>query len=284
MLENQPSHTALATAYLRAAHQLLDKSPHLFEDPLALAVLGEGASKRILDAVDRYRSPEATALRSHVVVRSRFSEDKLAEAVKRGIDCYVIVGAGLDTFAFRQPTWSRSIKIVEIDHPNTQRFKRAILAKAGITIPENVTFIETDLSKESLLDALNRGQISSDRPTFFSWLGVTMYITGDAIDRVLCAMGTFAAGSEVVLTFMTPPNGAVRPSAEAAAKLASLAVAAGEPFISYLEPADVENKFRQAGFSTSYILSPEETKTRYFSKLDSNLPPPNRVSIAGAIR
>lgn len=283
MLENQPSHTALATAYLRAAHQLIDKPPRLLEDPLALAVLGEGSSKRILDAVDRYRSPEATALRSHVVVRSRFTEDKLAEAVKRGIGCYVIVGAGLDTFAFRQPAWARLIKIVEIDHPNTQRFKRSILAKSGISIPDNVTFIETDLSKESLLDALSRERINRDRPTFFSWLGVTMYISGDAIDRVLQAMGTFATRSEVVLTFMTPPNDAVRQSAEAASKLASLAVAAGEPFLSYLQPTDVENKFRQAGFLTSYFLSPEETKARYFSTPECDLPPPLLVSIAGAI-
>lgn len=284
MLENQPSHTALATAYLRAAHQLLDKSPHLLEDPLALAVLGEGSSKRILDATDRYRSPEATMLRSHVVLRSRFAEDRLAEAVKRGIDYYVIVGAGLDTFAFRQPAWARSLKIVEIDHPNTQRFKRSVLAKSGINIPGNLTFIESDLSNESLLDGLGREGVASDRSIFFSWLGVTMYITGEAIDRVLHAMATFTPGSEVVLTFMPPPTVIPGPSAEAAAKLASLAGAAGEPFVSYLQPTEVEDKFRQAGFSTIYFLTPEEAKTRYFEPINSDLPPPNRMSVAGALR
>ncbi len=284
MLPNQPSRTALATGYLRAAHQLLDPPPRLLEDPLAVAVLGEGAADRIQSEVARYNSMEARSLRSHVVLRSRFTEDRLAEAVTRGVSQYVVLGAGLDTFAFRQPAWVTNLSIIEIDHPNTQRFKRTSLEKAGIPTPPNVTFVESDFNRDSLLDDLTREGVSSSRPTFFSWLGVSMYVTGEVIDRTLKALGIFARGSEVVLTFMPPPPKEVNPSSEAVAKLASLAQASGEPFISFLHSAEIDDKLRRAGFSTVYILTPEEARARYYSAPTSYLPPPRAATIASGIR
>lgn len=283
MLPNQPSRTARATGYLRAAHQLLERPPRLLEDPLALAVLGEGAADRIQAEAARYHSVEARALRSHVVLRSRFAEDRLAEAVRRGVAHYVVLGAGLDTFAFRQPDWARSIRIVEIDHPTTQQFKRAMLAKAGLELPANVTFIESDFNEASLLDDLNRHDVVCGRPTFFSWLGVTMYIPDASIDRTLQALGTFVSGSEIVLSFMPPPVAVPESSNEAAAKLAALANATGEPFVSYLQPAEVEHKLRRAGFPQVYLLAPEDAHTRYPACFSADFPPPRRTTIASGI-
>jgi methyltransferase (TIGR00027 family) len=284
MLDKQPSRTAVATAYLRAAHQLLDAPPRVLEDPLAVSVLGEGASDRIRNDEARYRSTGAQALRAHVVLRTRFAEDRLAEAVKRGIGQYVLLGAGLDTFAFRQPPWARSLRIVEIDHPDTQSFKLAMLSQARVEVPSNVSFGAIDFDRESLLDGLRRHGVLPNQPTFFSWLGVTMYLAEASIDRALQSMGTFAAGSELVLSFLEPGDERQAPTAPSSAPLASRVAAAGEPFVSYLYPEMVEAKLRQAGFATVRFLAPDEAKTLYFSPQSPDLPPPSRTGLAWATR
>ena len=282
MLDSQPSRTALATAYLRAAHQVLDAVPHVLEDSLAVSVLGKDALKRIHDTEAKYRSPSAQELRAHVVLRSRFAEDRLAEAVKRGVSQYVLLGAGLDTFAFRQPTWAKSLRIVELDHPNTQSFKLSKLSLAGITAPSNVSFGAIDFDRESLIEGLGCLGVIIDKPTFFSWLGVTMYLTEKAIDSALQSMGTFAAGSEIVLTFLEPPD--QHPSARSSVRLASIVADAGEPFVSFLTQSNIENKLRLAGFFRVNFLTVDQAKTRYFSIQPSNLQPPSRTGLVCAIR
>jgi O-methyltransferase involved in polyketide biosynthesis len=117
MNDQKASRTALGTAHLRAAHQLLDAAPRILEDSIAVRLLGEGAGQKICESAEHYRNPAAAGLRSHVVLRSRFAEDRLAAAVPKGVKQYVILGAGFDTFAFRQPDWAKSLKIFEIDHP-----------------------------------------------------------------------------------------------------------------------------------------------------------------------
>jgi methyltransferase (TIGR00027 family) len=284
MLASQPSRTALATAYLRAAHQLLDAPPRVLEDPFAVLVLGEGASDRIRNDAARYRSPGAQALRAHVVLRARFAEDRLAQAVNGGVGQYVLLGAGLDTFAFRQPAWARSLRIVEIDHPDTQSFKLAMLSKARVDVPSNVRFGAIDFGRESLLDGLKRHGVLPDQPTFFSWLGVTMYLTEVSIDRALDSMGTFAAGSELVLTFLQPGDELPAPALPSSDRLASQVAAAGEPFVSYLRPGSVETKLRQAGFTTVRFLEPDDAKALYFSPQSPDLAPPARTGLAWAAR
>src|ERR1019366_5126673 len=111
MNNQKASRTALGTAYLRAAHQLLDAAPKILDDPIAVRLLGEDASRKICESAERYQKPEAKALRSHVVLRSRFAEDRLAAAVQRGVSQYVILGAGFDTFALRQPQWANSLEV-----------------------------------------------------------------------------------------------------------------------------------------------------------------------------
>jgi len=284
VLDSQPSRTALATAYLRAAHQLLDAPPHVLEDPLAVSVLGDGAPDRIGNDAARHRSPGARALRARVVLRTRFAEDRLAQAVARGVCQYVLLGAGLDTFAFRQPSWAKSLRIVEIDHPDTQGFKLAMLARAHIEAPSNVTFGVIDFERESLLEGLGRHGVLPSQPTFFSWLGVTMYLSEASIDRALQSMGAFAAGSELVLTFLEPPDERPATAARSLHRLAARVAAAGEPFTSYLSPANVESKLRHAGFASVGFLTPEEAESLYFSPPSPDLPPPAATGIAYAIR
>ena len=280
----EASRTALGTAYLRAAHQLLDAPPRVLEDPVAVRLLGKDASQNIWEAVKRYRSPETSALRSHVVLRSRFAEDRLAAAVQRGVSQYVILGAGFDTFAFRQPDWAKSLKIFEIDHRDTQLVKRSFLTKASLDLPANVRFAQIDFEHESLLEGLCRHHVSVEEPTFFSWLGVTVYLKEAAIDAALKSMAAYPSGSEVVLTFKQPIVKTTGRAVEAARKLAENVASVGEPFVSFFEPKAMEAKLLSAGFSKVEFLDLETADTRYFASRPADLPRPRHINIVSGIR
>jgi methyltransferase (TIGR00027 family) len=277
MSDYKASHTALGTAYLRAVHQLLEAKPLLFDDPVALPLLGSEGLKLIQDTMDNYRSPEMSELRTHVVLRSRFTEDRLAAAVSRGITQYVILGAGFDTFALRQPSWAQKLKIIEVDHSGTQSVKRSYIDKAGLTMPGNAVFADIDFEHESLRDGLLRYNISMDQPTFFSWLGVTMYLKEDAIDAVLSSVAMFPAKSEIVLTFRRSPDESPSPLSQSVANL-------GEPWVSFFEPDELEAKMRGTGFSKVEFLTPAIAEARYFRQRPQDLPVPNQINILCAVR
>jgi methyltransferase (TIGR00027 family) len=277
MSDRNASRTALGTAYMRAAHQLLDASPHILEDPLVVMLLGLAAVQRISDTAESYHTPERRALRAHVVLRSRFAEDRLAAALHRGVTQYVVLGAGFDTFALRRPAWAQLLQILEVDQEATQDMKRSQIAAAGLAMPENAHFATIDFEHESLRDGLQRYPISLDDPTFFSWLGVTMYLNEDAIDGVLQSVAAFPVGSEIVLTFALPPDDGRSPFDQRATCL-------GEPWISYFKPDALEAKLRGTGFSTVEFLSPSEAEARYFRQRPKDLPIPKRTNIVCAIR
>jgi methyltransferase (TIGR00027 family) len=277
MIDYKASHTALGTAYLRAAHQLLDAQPLLFDDPVALPLLGSKAIKLIQNTADNYRIPEMLALRAHVVLRSRFTEDRLAAAVSRGITQYVILGAGFDTFAIRQPQWAKNLNIIEVDHAGTQTMKHSHIAAAGLAMPGNVVFADIDFENESLHGGLLRYGVSMKEPSFFSWLGVTMYLKEDAIDAVLRSVAMFPSGSEIVLTFLTQSSG---PPSSLSQRVANL----GEPWVSCFEPDALEAKLLGAGFSKVEFLTPEEVETRYFRQRPKDLPVPKKINILCAVK
>ncbi|MDR3526537.1 MAG: class I SAM-dependent methyltransferase [Rhizomicrobium sp.] len=174
MQDRQASRTALGVAYIRAAHQLLDRQPLLFPDPIALKLLGPDASDAIHGMIERHQNPYGKGLRSHVCLRSRYAEDKLADEVRAGARWYVMVGAGFDTFAYRQPAWAAPLNIVEIDHPATQQAKRQMLAAAKMALPDNLAFASVDFTTEDLAHVLGRLGIPATDRVVFSWLGVTM--------------------------------------------------------------------------------------------------------------
>jgi methyltransferase (TIGR00027 family) len=274
MSQKTASRTALATAYMRAAHQLLDPPPRILEDPAALAVLGADAGQRIRESEERWQSPEGQALRAHMVLRSRFAEDRLAAAVGRGVMQYVILGAGFDTFALRQPPWAQRLRILEVDHAGTQELKRSHLAAAGLVMPSNAGFATIDFERESLRDGLLRHGIEPSTRTFFSWLGVTMYLPKDAIDAVLRSVAQFAEGSEIVLTFASASN-----TPQVIAERAALV---GEPWLTFFEPAQMCDELRAAGFTAVDLLTPAAAGERYFR--GSSLPTPQRTTIVAAVR
>jgi len=274
---SQTSRTALGTAYLRAAHQILDAPPRILDDPFAVPLLGAAAAQRITDQAAAYRTPERRALRAHVVLRSRFAEDRLAASASRGATQYVILGAGFDTFALRQPAWAGQLKIVEVDHSATQDLKRTYLADAGFVIPKNVVFAGIDFETESLRHCLRRHGVALNEPTFFAWLGVTMYLKEDAIDAVLSTVAAFPSESEIVLTF-TQRRG------DSPSALAQRAASLGEPWVSYFEPPALEAKLRSAGFSSVEFLSPAEAEARYFRDRPQDLPVPAKINIVRAVR
>lgn len=284
MTGRDASLTALVTAYIRAAHQLFDAQPLILDDPVAVSLLGADAETQIRQALERHQTPEARVLRAHVVLRSRFAEDRLAAAVLRGITQYVILGAGFDTFAFRQPQWAKKLKIIEIDHPGTQAMKRSKLSAGGFAMPENLVFADVDFEKESLHDGLCRHRISIAEPTFFSWLGVTMYIQEDAIEAVLKTVAAFPESSEIVLTFIQPPTSLSDEEKKSYSRLVQSVASAGEPFVSYFEPDALEAKLRSLCFSKMVFLSPADAQARYFQQRPNDLPWPKVTNIVSAIR
>lgn len=278
MQDEKASRTAIVTAYLRAAHQIIDSGPRVLDDPIALKILGAGAEERILSNKDRYLSPEAKALRAHVVLRSRYAEDRLGVSIERGISQYVLVGAGFDTFALRQPHWAAGLRIIEADHPDTQRNKLSRIMDAGIPVPGNVVFVGIDFEQETLREGLSRASVRTDEPTFFSWLGVTMYLTEGAIDSTLRYMAAFPGKSEAVVTFLQRPP----VQSMTSQKLADRASDSGEPFISYFTCEEFKEKLLAAGFSKTHFLT-KELSAPFFPENLSSLSNPGRVGIVSAV-
>lgn len=223
MIENQVSLTSIMTAYVRAFHSMND-TPKIFDDPLAYQLIPE--ERRILieqgfakalqfdDSGNAVSNPDKmTALRfllqtmglPNVVSRSRYTEDNLEQAVKQGIKQYVILGAGLDSFAFRRSDLAGELQVFEVDHPATQAYKRHRLAELLWKIPPNLHFVPIDFSKENVAEALKGFSFDSQTKSFFSWLGVTMYLTRDDVFTTLRSIAEVAPrGSIVVFDYFVP--------------------------------------------------------------------------------
>jgi methyltransferase (TIGR00027 family) len=195
---------------------------------------------------------------------------------------YVILGAGLDTFAYRQPAWARELRIFEIDRPAMQEQKKERLSLSRVFVPDNVIFASIDFEREKLAGRLTKNGLDLGKPTFFSWLGVTMYLTEEAIFDVLRDVARFPKGSEIVFTFAPLPTGEGVID-EAQQRLAELAASVGEPWQTYFDPDDLAARLRAQGFSRVELIEPSEAAARYFSARNDNLPPPRRRSIVSAV-
>ncbi|HYL29284.1 MAG TPA: class I SAM-dependent methyltransferase, partial [Gemmatimonadales bacterium] len=205
MNEDRPSLTARSVARHRAAHQILDRPPVL-ADALALRILEPEDRAAIEADPTRFeRSPIAPYLRAFLAARSHFTEERLAEAVARGLRRYVVLGAGLDTFAYRNPHRGAGLRVFEVDHPATQNWKRALLDRAGIAVPPEVTFVPVDFERDSLADRLREAGLDRDSPVFFAWLGVSMYLTGEAFESTVRSAAAYAAGSAIAFDYALSP-------------------------------------------------------------------------------
>ena len=245
MLEREPSRTAFAAAAYRAVHQVSEGS-YLFKDPLAVAILGVDPEALRTDAA---AGDDRRGIRWFVVARSVIAEGALKRGVEeRGVTQLVVLGAGLDTFAYRNPFEGR-LHVFEVDHPATQAWKRRRLQEAGIPIPESLTYAPIDFERENLTDQLAAAGLDPDIRTFFSWLGVVPYLTKEAIAATLAQIAAHPGGAEVVFDY-SEPREAIDPElrahhAERAARVAAI----GEPFLSFFDPAELHAQLRALGFT-----------------------------------
>ncbi len=210
MIASQPSRTALRVALRRAAHQVHDAKPLVFDDPLAVRILGPEYAAEIARTPDSRKRPFSAGLRAFMVARARLAEDALAERYAHaGVRQYLVLGAGLDTFAYRQPY--PGLRVFEVDHPATQAWKRDMLAAAGIAVPETLRLVAVDFERDSLEDRLRLAGFRFDQPAMTAWLGVVPYLTAEAFRATAGLLGRFAPGSGVLFDY-TLPRGGRRPA------------------------------------------------------------------------
>jgi methyltransferase (TIGR00027 family) len=265
MKEGKPSVTAMQCAVGRAYHQVFD-SPLIFEDPLAVRILGPQARGK-LEATGAQAAHTPRFLnRSVPVVRARYAEDALAAAAERGIRQYVILGAGLDTFAYRSPL-AAGMRIFEVDHPATQQTKRQLLANAGIREPANLTFVPVDFEREKLRYRMSMSGVDFAQPAFVSWLGVINYLLLDDIYEALCIARSFPGGSEIALDYNSPPDPESKDAEHKQFLRKKIQTFAnlGEPFRTFFRPAFLISALRGLGFNQIENLNSDSINERYFS-------------------
>ena len=257
MKTGKPSRTALGAAKHRANHQVLEGG-RIFSDPLAIRILGSEAEVALRDA---RANPAHRAMRLFIAARTRFAEDALAVALTRGARQLVVLGAGLDTYAYRAPR--EGVRIFEVDHPDTQAWKRACLAAAAITVPNDLTFAPIDFDRGTLEEGLEKAGFDRMQHTFFMWLGVTVYLSKDVVWSTLQWISALANGVHVVFDYGEPAYS--RPEAEHArlAERVSIAANLGEPWIGFFEPREMHAKLRAFGFRDIEDLGSREVVARY---------------------
>lgn len=263
MKSGTPSRTALRVAMRRAAHQVLDR-PLVLDDPVALWILGSEIAARV-EAERRLPQPRAAKyVRAFMVARSRFAEDALARAVERGVSQFVVLGAGLDTFAYRNPYEPSKLHVFEVDYPATQAWKQECLRIAGITAPESLTFVPVDFETLSLAEGLAAAGFDKGRAAFFSWLGVTMYLTPEAMDRTLGFIASLPKGSGAAFDYAVPRESLNWLGRFVFDRMAARVAAAGEPFRLFFAPDMLAAKLRHTGFSEIEDAGASDLNARYF--------------------
>jgi methyltransferase (TIGR00027 family) len=271
-LDAGPSRAALVTAVARDLHRQ-EPPPLVLDDALALQLAGEeGLSLR-----DRLRAEvradDLLAFSRWVCVRSRYTEDIVGQQAGTGVGQYVILGAGLDTFAYRRP--GPGLRVFEVDHPATQAWKRRRLADLGVAIPGNLVFVPVDFECQGLWPALEEAGFTFAEPAVFSWLGVTMYLTRDAIGQTLSTIARAADGTRVVLTYNQPDRVLDDHAVRVTSAMRSIAAGFGEPFVTLFTREEIDALLREHGFDPMEHVGRDEARARYFGGRQD-------VEIAGA--
>lgn len=261
MEPGQPSGTAMSAAQARAVHQVAD-SPCVFPDPLALRIIGA-------DPADPPESRMPAPVRLFMALRHRLAEDALAAAVTDAkTRQLVILGAGLDTFAYRNP--HPGLRIFEVDHPDTQAWKRKRLADAGIPVPETVTYCPIDFGEQTLDAGLAESGFDPAAPSFFVWLGVIPYLTRDTVRGTLGFVAGLSAHSEIVFDYNQPPSALPAERRPALTAMAEAMAERGEPWRSYFTPEEIARELTGTGFDAVEDLGWRQCVERY--ALDASTP------------
>lgn len=286
MEENRTSRTALITAYTRGYHAAND-SPKIFEDFLAHDLLsGEelnSIENWLLTSLHRFNPASAASFPDRrsalawimqtgaappiVLARARYFEECLEEGVRQGVKQYVILGAGMDTFAFRRPDLLENVQVFEVDHPASQRHKRRRLAELGWELPERLHFVPVDFTRESLANALRRSSYAPHAPAFFSWLGVTYYLPRDVVCATLREIAEVAAaGSRLIFDYLDADAFIPRKAAPRVLRMLWSVQEIGEPMQAGLAPLTLAAELAPLGLRLNEELSPWDIQQRYFSE------------------
>lgn len=269
-MEREPSSTALAAAVARARHRLYDDAPWILDDPFALMLVGP-IWRLIERRTERhYPEPVDRTYRAGIALRSRYAEDRLAagEFVQ-----YVVLGAGLDAFVWRRPDLVRTVRVFEVDHPASQRAKRDRAAELGLPESGNVAYVPVDFEVDALANRLDIAAFDWSARTCFSWLGVSMYLSAEAIHSTLRTVARCGPGSEIVFTY-APDDGALDDMGRQFDRIAgSLAADAGEPIVTHLSRVEAETIANGAGLEIADHPAHEALVDRYFSARGDGLRP-----------
>jgi methyltransferase (TIGR00027 family) len=257
METGKASRTALRVAIRRAAHQLME-TPRVLDDPIAVPLLGPSYARDM----ERAMHPVARDFRAFMAARSRYVEDRLAEAVASGITQYVILGAGLDTFAYRNPF--PVLRVFEVDFPATQEWKHAMLHDAAIAVPVNLTFVPLDFERKTLADGLAEAGFDATRPAFFGWLGVVPYLTQAAFRATLAAVAALPRGTGISFDYAFSPETLSPQRRKVFDVLSERVAAAGEPFRLFFTPETMESELRTAGFHQIHQVDSRHLNDIYF--------------------
>lgn len=268
MQEGTPSKTAYRVALRRAAHQVFD-DPVIFRDPLALRILDLSIESLAVTDLRAPKRPHSRSLRAFLVARSRFAEDALAAAVKSDATQYVLLGAGLDTFSYRNPF--PHVRVFEVDHAATQRWKRSLLLENRIEVPSSCAFVPVDFERQSLGKELRAGGFDEDAITVFAWLGVVPYLTKEAFATTLAFLQRQLEGSSVVLDYSLPRADLPHVEQLAFDSLAARVEDAGEPFRLFFRPEEIKQRLRTAGYVTAEDLDSAGINNRYFANRKDGL-------------
>jgi methyltransferase (TIGR00027 family) len=270
-----PDSTAARVALWRALHVQSDAPPHVLEDEIGLKLLSPDADWRSRGDMD----PQFTRpFRASIVARARFIEDLVVEQASHGVGQYVILGAGLDSFAQRRPEVASHLKVFEIDRPGPQAWKRQRLIELGFGVPDWLRFVPVDFEAGgSWREGLVSAGFDERQPAIVVSTGVSMYLSKEANSATLCEVAALASGSTLAMTFLLPLELAdpeVRPGLEMAAKGAR---ASGTPFVSFFTPAEILDLAHDAGFDEARHVSAADLTQRYFAGRTDGLRPPNNA-------
>lgn len=276
------SRTAALAAISRAAHQELDAEPKILADPVSPKLAGLLRSEGALEVL-RGLPPSLLATgRSAIVLRSRYAEDVLAASCLRGCSQFVILGAGLDTFAYRQPPWALGLKIFEIDRPEMLEAKRRLLAQAGIADPPNLVRLASRLESNTLEGDLRGSGFDPRAPAVFSMLGLAQYLCRETIECLLRSVARSVRGTLLVLSFLVPAERLSGLDLELARRFEAFAAAAGEPVVSAFEPDELRKWLERLGFREIQQFTPGDAAARYFAGRGDLLRPPEMERILRA--
>jgi methyltransferase (TIGR00027 family) len=267
-----PEDTALRVALWRALHVEIDPPPHILEDTLGLKLAAPDAGWQSRPDMSPFTRP----FRASILARARFIEDLVTERVGHGVAQYVILGAGLDTFAQRRPELASRLVVFEIDQPGPQAWKRRRLTELGLGIPPSLRFVPVDFEAgDAWWERLTAAGFDAARPAVVASTGVSMYLTRDAILATLRQMAALAPGSTLAMSFMLPIEWAEPEMRVGIERAAAGARANGTPFISFFTPPEMLQLARDAGFEDVEHVSAAALAQRYFAGRTDGLRPPN---------